>query len=212
MIKKFLNKIFTTERIIWVVLVALLGIGLWFFFTQYRSYNEKYDNAMQNNKAYALQLDKEKTQSNVFKVTVDQLSYYNDSITTLLDVVRKEMKIKDKQLSQLQYLATQLEKKDTVRLTDTIFKEPDFRLDTSIGDKWITTNLHMSYPNTVALESKVTSEKSVVLYTNRETIEPPKKFFLCRWFQKKHTVVKAVVKENNPYVTNQENVFIDIVK
>lgn len=207
-----IKKIFTTERIIWMVLVALLGIGLWFFFTQYRSYNEKYDNAMQNNKAYALQLDKEKAQSNVFKVTVDQLSYYNDSITTLLDAARKEMKIKDKQLSQLQYLATQLEKKDTVRLTDTIFKEPDFILDTSIGDKWITTNLHMAYPNTVALESKVTSEKSVVLYTNRETIEPPKKFFLCRWFQKKHTVVKAVVKENNPYVTNQENVFFEIIK
>ena len=207
-----IKKIFTTERIIWMILVALLGIGLWFFFTQYRSYNEKYDNAMQNNKAYALQLDKEKAQSNVFKVTVDQLSYYNDSITTLLDAVRKEMKIKDKQLSQLQYLATQLEKKDTVRLTDTIFKEPDFRLDTSIGDKWITTNLHMAYPNTVALESKVTSEKSVVLYTSRETIEPPKKFFLCRWFQKKHTVVKAIVKENNPYVTNQENVFFEIIK
>ena len=207
-----IKKIFTTERIIWMILVALLGIGLWFFFTQYRSYNEKYDKAMQNNKAYALQLDKEKAQSNVFKVTVDQLSYYNDSITTLLDAVRKEMKIKDKQLSQLQYLATQLEKKDTVRLTDTIFKEPDFRLDTSIGDKWITTNLHMAYPNTMALESKVTSEKSVVLYTNRETIEPPKKFFLCRWFQKKHTVVKAVVKENNPYVTNQENVFFEIIK
>ncbi len=207
-----IKKIFTTERIIWMILVALLGIGLWFFFTQYRSYNEKYDNAIQNNKAYALQLDKEKAQSNVFKVTVDQLSYYNDSITTLLDAVRKEMKIKDKQLSQLQYLATQLEKKDTVRLTDTIFKEPDFRLDTSIGDKWITTNLHMAYPNTVALESKVTSEKSVVLYTSRETIEPPKKFFLCRWFQKKHTVVKAIVKENNPYVTNQENVFFEIIK
>jgi hypothetical protein len=70
----------------------------------------------------------------------------------------------------------------------------------------------MAYPNTVALESKVTSEKSVVLYTSRETIEPPKKFFLCRWFQKKHTVVKAVVKENNPYVTNQENVFFEIIK
>lgn len=207
-----IKKIFTTERIVWMILVALLGIGLWFFFTQYRSYNKKYDNAMQNNKAYALQLNKDKAQSNVFKVTVDQLSYYNDSITTLLDATRKEMKIKDKQLSQLQYLATQLEKKDTVKLIDTIFKEPDFRLDTCIGDKWITTNLHMVYPSTVVLESKVASEKSVVLYINKETIEPPKKFFLCRWFQKKHTVVKAVVKENNPYVTNQENVFFEIIK
>ena len=105
-----------------------------------------------------------------------------------------------------------MQKKDTIKLIDTIFKEPDFVLDTLVGDKWISTNLHMAYPNTVALEPKVVSEKTVVMYVNKETVEPPKKFFLCRWFQKKHTVVKAVVKENNPYVTNQENVFFEIIK
>jgi hypothetical protein len=55
------------------------------------------------------------------------------------------------------------------------------------------------------------SEKAVVVSTKRETVDPPKKFFLCRWFQKKHTVVKVVVKENNPHVIDQENVFIEIV-
>ncbi len=207
-----LKRIFTKERIIWFVLFIVAVLTAVFFIYRSNNFEEKYDNAVQNNKAYALQLDKEKAQSNVFKITVDQLTYYNDSITILLDNTRKQLKIKDKQLAQLQYISTELQKKDTIKLTDTIFKEPDFVLDTLVGDEWISTNLHMAYPNTVALEPKVISEKTVVIYTNKETVEPPKKFFLCRWFQKKHTVLKAVVRENNPYVVNQENVFFEIIK
>ena len=69
----------------------------------------------------------------------------------------------------------------------------------------------MSYPNLISSETSVTSQKSIATFTNKETVEAPKKFFLCRWFQKKHTVLKVVVKENNPHVVNQENVFIEII-
>ena len=106
MLKKFFSKVFTTERIIWLILVVAGVLGVLFFMNRSNNYEEKYDNAVQNNKAYVLQLDKEKAQSNVFKLTVDQLSYYNDSIVTALNNMRKELNIKDKQLKQLrtQYL------------------------------------------------------------------------------------------------------------
>lgn len=212
MIKKFLSKIFTKERLVWfVLLAAAVAVGV-FYICRANKFETKYDNAVQNNKAYALQLDKEKAQSNVFKLTVEQLSYYNDSIIMLLNDTRKDLNIKDKQIEHLNYLLTEYKKVDTVRTTDTIFKDVDFVFDTVIGDKWVNTKLLMRYPNMITLAPSVLSEKTVLLYSNKETIDPPKKFFLCRWFQKKHTVLKAVVKENNPYVTNQENVFIEIVK
>lgn len=207
-----IKKIFTKERLIWLLLLVVAVCTAVFFINRYNCYENKWKQAVENNKAYALQLDKEKAQSNVFKLTAEQLTYYNDSITTLLNLTRKELNIKDKQLSQLQYISSEMNKRDTVTFTDTIFKEPDFSIDTNIGDRWIATKLHMEYPNVITLNSKVTSEKTVVMYMNKETVEPPKKFFLCRWFQKKHTVLKAVVKENNPYVTNQENVFYEIIK
>lgn len=207
-----IKKIFTKERLIWLLLLVVAVCTAVFFINRYNCYENKWKQAVENNKAYALQLDKEKAQSNVFKLTAEQLTYYNDSITTLLNLTRKELNIKDKQLSQLQYISSEMNKRDTVTFTDTIFKEPDFSIDTNIGDRWIATKLHMQYPNVITLDSKVTSEKTVVMYMNKETVEPPKKFFLCRWFQKKHTVLKAVVKENNPYVTNQENVFYEIIK
>lgn len=206
-----LKKIFTPERIIWIVLAAVVAATCIFYINRCKYYEEKYLNSTANEKAYALQLDKEKTQSNVFKIKVEQLTYYNDSITTVLNNAKKELKIKDKQIASLSYLATQIQKKDTVRVTDTIFKEPDFVMDTLIGDKWVNTELHMEYPNTIILQPTVNSEKSVIMYMERETVDPPKKCWFLRLFQKKHTVLKAVVKENNPYITDQENVFFQIV-
>lgn len=211
MIKMFLSKIFTVERIIWIVLLILVGGACFFYFNSAKNYKERYDMAAQNEKAYALQLDKEKSESNMFKLKSEQLEYYNDSIINKLNEARKELKVKDKQLKQLMWLETEFQKKDTVYLIDTIFKDPDFVLDTVTGDEWVKTTLHLEYPGTIATESSVKSEKTVVVSTKRETVDPPKKFFLCRWFQKRHTVVKVVTKENNPHVIDQENVFIEIV-
>lgn len=211
MIKKFLGKIFTKERIIWFVLLAAAVCTAVFFINRYNSYEEKWKQTVENNKAYALQLDKQKAESNMFKLKVEQLEYYNDSIMVKLNEARKELKVKDNQLKQLMWLETEFQKKDTVYLTDTIFKEPDFTLDTIMGDEWVQTNLHLEYPGTIATESTVKSEKTVVVSAQRETVDPPKKFFLCRWFQKKHTVIKVVTKENNPHVIDQENVYIEIV-
>lgn len=211
MIKKILDKIFTKERIIWLVLLAAAVCTAVFFINRYNSYEVKWKQAVENNKAYALQLDKQKAESNTFKLKVEQLEYYNDSIIFKLNEARKELKIKDNQLKQLMWLETEFQKKDTVYLVDTIFNEPDFMLDTVMGDEWVQTNLHLEYPGTIATESIVKSEKTVVVSTKRETVDPPKKFFLCRWLQKKHTVIKVVTKENNPHVIDQENVFIEII-
>lgn len=211
MIKKLLDKIFTKERLIWFVLLTAAVCTAVFFINRYNSYEEKWKQAVENNKAYALQLDKQKAESNMFKLKVEQLEYYSDSIMIKLNEARKELKVKDNQLKQLMWLETEFQKKDTVYLTDTIFKEPDFTLDTIMGDEWVQTNLHLEYPGMIATESTVKSEKTVVVSAQRETVDPPKKFFLCRWFQKKHTVIKVVTKENNPHVIDQENVYIEIV-
>ena len=211
MIKKLLGKIFTKERIIWLILLVGAMCTAMFFANRYNSYENRWKEAVENNKAYALKLDKQKAESNMFKLKVEQLEYYSDSIMTRLNEARKELKIKDNQLKQLMWLETEFQKKDTIYLIDTIFKEPNFILDTVMGDEWVQTNLHLEYPGTIATESKVKSEKTVVVSAHKETVDPPKKFFLCRWFQKKHTVVKVVAKENNPHVTDHENVFIEII-
>lgn len=211
-ILEILKKIFTNTKLLMAVVIALLIAGLLLGYNKYKKVLASYDESVQNNKAYAAQLDNEKAKSNVFQVTIDQLEYYNDSITRKLIETKKELGIKDKELEQLDYIGSTFQKTDTLLIVDTIFKDPDFKLDTMVGDKWVNTHLVLEYPNVVELTPTVKSEKTVVVYSHRETIEPPKKFFLLRWFQKKHTVTKVIVDEKNPYMEEQENVFFNISK
>jgi hypothetical protein len=59
---------------------------------------------------------------------------------------------------------------------------------------------------------EITSEKLIYYTIEKETIEAPKKCWLARLFQKKHRVLKVQVKELNPYITEDKNRFIEIIK
>jgi hypothetical protein len=56
------------------------------------------------------------------------------------------------------------------------------------------------------------SKKHIAVSTRRETVNPPKKFFLLRWFQKRHTVLNVDVIEKNPYVEGQTSKYVEIIK
>lgn len=72
--------------------------------------------------------------------------------------------------------------------------------------------------NTVKLtDSTATNKLSITnelfLNTNarRETVDAPKKFFLWRWFQKKHWLIYTDIKNSNPYIKTENAKFITIV-
>lgn len=199
---------------LWIITFCLLLISLvtcGILVNRSISLNKQLEVATANEKAFSAQLDKTKGENYVFQLKIDQLELFNDSIANKLKKVQKENNIKDSKIQEFQYMLADYKKKDTVYLSDTIFKEPDFALDTVIGDQWMNTELNLKYPNQICVSPNVRSEKEVVIYTKRETVDPPKKFFLCRWFQKKHTVIKVIVNEENPYIENQESIFIQNV-
>lgn len=169
------------------------------------------DRARTNEKALVDQIDGNQKQSRVFQATIDDLKNANDSISQSLLNTQKKLGIKDKEVAGLQKMVTELEKVDTIVFRDTIFKDPTIHIDTIIGDEWMRNHLELSYPNNICIETNVKSDKDVILTMTKETVNPPKKCFLGRWFQKKHYVMKAVVDEANPYITNEKNIFIQVV-
>ena len=56
------------------------------------------------------------------------------------------------------------------------------------------------------------SERYVIVDYKKETINPPKKCAIVRWFQKKHKIIEVEVVEKNPYIENKQQRFIEIVK
>nr|DAN01184.1 MAG TPA: hypothetical protein [Crassvirales sp.] len=191
-----------------LILILMLGAG-YLLYTN-KQLREKYNTSVENVKAYDAQLGGLKDDNRVFKLTVEQLNYFNDSIVKKLNESRKDLGIKDKHIQQLQYELLTASKADTLDLKDTIFVN-NFKLDTIVGDKWVRTYLHMKYPSTIALKPEVTLERHTFINGKRETVNPPKKFFLLRWFQKKHTVVEVTTRELNPYVEEKIQKYIQII-
>lgn len=196
----------------YIIILILILIGAVAYLSyQNKQLTTKYETSIENVKAYDAQLSGLEGDNRVLKLTVEQLNYFNDSIIKKMKVVQKELGIKDKRLQQLQYEASHAQRHDTITLTDTIFRN-DFSLDTIVGDKWFKTNLHLEFPSTIALKPEIELERYTFINSKRETVNPPKKFFLFRWFQKKHTVVEVNVREMNPYVKNKTQRFIQIIE
>ena len=205
MIKKYI-------RIGIVILVSLLAISTYTLYTNNKKLKEEISISMSNQKAFIAENSSLKEENRVFKFTIEQLNHYNDSILQKMNEVRKELKIKDKNLKQMQYLLSEAQKKDTIVFRDTLFREPTLKIDTLLGDRWYQMKLGLRYPSTIITEPKFVSEKYVIVDYKKETINPPKKCAIARWFQKKHKVVEVEVVEKNPYIENKQQRFIEIVK
>lgn len=191
-----------------ISLIATCGIA----FKKARQYKENWQNAAANVKAYDKLLSNEKEKNAAFRITVDQLEYFQDSVLQALNKTREELKIKDKNLKALQYVSSDFERIDTVIFTDTLFVEPSLALDTVLGDEWYKAKIGLRYPASVIVNPEFKSKKHIVVATKKETINPPKKLFIARWFQKKHLVLQLYVEEQNPYVNDEESRYFEIIK
>ena len=195
-----------------VILISLLAVSTYTLYNRNQDLKDEISVSMSNQKAFIAENSSLKEENRVFKFTVEQLNYYNDSILQKMNNIRKELKIKDKNLKQLQYLLSVSTKKDTVLFTDTIFRDKSLALDTIIGDKWYNIRLGLKYPNLIYTEPTFTSEKYIIVNKKKETVNPPKKFFLFRWFQRKHWVMEVHIKEKNPYIKETNNKFVEIIE
>lgn len=205
MLKKYI-------RIGTIVLIAGLALSTYVLHNKSQNLKEELSISVSNEKAFMAENSSLKEDNRVFKFTIDQLEYYNDSLLTKMNEVRKGLKIKDADLKQMQYLLSEAQKKDTIIFRDTLFRDPLIRVDTLLGDKWYKLKLGLRYPSTIITEPKFTSEKYIMVDYRKETVSPPKKCFIARWFQKKHKVVEVKVVEKNPYIENKQQRFIEIVK
>lgn len=199
-------------RIIVSSLLVLLAVGSCVLYNKNQNLKEELSISISNEKAFIAENSSLKNENRVFKFTVEQLNYYNGSILQKMNDVRKELKIKDDNLKQMQYLLSEATKKDTIVFRDTLFREPTLDIDTLVGDKWYQMKLGLKYPSTITTDPKFVSEKYIMMDYKKETINPPKKCWLLRLFQKKHKVVEVNVVEKNPYIENKQQRFIEIVE
>lgn len=173
--------------------------------------NYEISNAITNIKAYELENSALRDDTIEFKYTIEQLNYSKDSLNQRINKLRKDLKIKDKNIQKLQYMLSENQKKDSIVFVhDTLFRE-NIKVDTTLNDNWSKLHLQLEYPNTVLAEYSFKNESLVTTYIKRETVNPPHKCAFIRWFQKKHKVIHVEINEQNPYCEIKEQRFINIV-
>lgn len=194
------------------LLIPILTVALILTVKSRGKIEKRWKESTENVKSYSELFSNSENKNRGFKLTIDQLQYFNDSILRELNETREALKVKDSKLKSLQYLSSTFIKYDTLIIKDTLFKDPQIQVDTILSDEWYSIRIGLKYPSTITVNPMFRSIKHIVVSSRRETVNPPKKFFLFRWFQKKHTVLNIDVIEKNPYMKEQNSRYIEIIK
>lgn len=151
-------------------------------------------------------------ENRMLKLSINQLKTSNDSISNKLLQSIKKLKIKEKDIEQLNYRLSTIKKTDTLYIRDTLFLDPSLNIDTTFGDEWMIYELGLKYPNEISINPTIKLENTIIVKETKTTVNPRKKFFLSRWFQKKKKIREVIVIENNPYVIDSVSRFIEVIK
>ena len=195
-----------------LILFIMVLIGFtYLYFRQAKKYEKLYLKELQNVEAYQIQNDTLSNTNKLFEYTINQLSISKDSLDERIAKLTKELKIKNKNIQQLQYSKDVITKTDTIIFTDTIFKE-HIVIDTLLSDPWYSISFSLRHPSYIKVTPQFMSEKVGVIHTSKEYNKPRSKWWIKRIFQKKHTVINVTVEEKSPYVQNKSFKLIKIVK
>ena len=201
------------KLIIGLIIVAIIvGLGTTVVVMNNRidKLNTEVAEATTNIKAYELENLALKDNTIEFQYTIEQLNHSKDSLNQKINKLRKDLKIKDKDIQKLQYVLSENQKKDSIIVHDTLFIEK-VKIDTILSDDWSKLHLQLEFPNKVVTEYSFKNESLVTTYLKKETIKPPHKCIFVRWFQKKHKMIYVEVNEQNPYCEIKEQKFINII-
>lgn len=195
-----------------ITIVIILASCLAAAVIECKELKSKYLNATETIKAYDSQLDTAKASNRVYKMTIDQLEHSMDSIFRESQTIRKQLKIKKKNVQSVQYISSVIHKTDTLVMNDTILQPIAQNIDTVVGNDWYRLNLKMRYPDTVVITPNFKSSQYIIAHVKKETIDPPKKWWWQRLFQKKQRVLNVEVVERNPYIDVKTNKYVEVIK
>lgn len=161
-------------------------------------------------KAYESEADEMASQLVAHEMTARQLAASRDSLTARIDSLRRELGVRKRRLEAAYVRTETLTRTDTITLTDTIFVGAAM-VDTTLRDPWYTLDMQLVFPNVVVVSPSFRNELGVIVSRRRETVEPPRRFFLFRLFQRKHDVIVVDVTDSSPYCETTKQRFVKII-
>ena len=207
-----LNRVIRVSVVVAILALIIIGVR------RCKSAEDKLEGYETNWIALSNENNKNAKSSKLYEFKLSQLKYINDILMNAMDSVRKSLNIKDKNTKGLGYVKSTILIHDTVLVNRIRDGDKTISIDTTINKKWY--QIQLDYrgskcnecKDTLIVSPKVTSEKYVVISTQKEYVDTPKKFWIQRIFQKKDEVIDVKVVETNPYIYSNENRFVKVIK
>ena len=166
-----------------------------------------------NEKAYAngisIWQDKYNQEHAKTRVFEESINSFKNSADSVNKKILKQLELQGIKLKKLDQIVYQEVKIDTsLNKIINIPIMPDTVID--LSNQWVTNVLTLS-PTLVKSDIKLENELFGTFTKKKETIQTPKKFFLFRLFQRKHTVIEADFYNTNPLIRTKNQKIIQIV-
>ena len=192
------------------IIISILVLICTLQFIAYDKLKSNYSISKANEKSLLSKYQSSQNSIIGYQTTISSLQSINDSVTTQLLETKKKLHIKDKEVNSMISASSEFRTHDTIILSDTIPILKNIIIDTSIINEWYNIDLKVDYPS-IYLSTLTKSSKDIIMTTSKETIDPPKKLFICRLFQRKHKIARIYIDEKNPYISSENNVYIKII-
>lgn len=188
-----------------ISLLAAVCYGLW---SRVWAVAEERDDYAAAAKAYSAAMSDASDGERVFRLRADELAAASDRQIAAMDSLRREIGVRDKMLRSMHRRVTEVVKTDTIVVPEIVMGAA---VDTVLDDGWVRTELSLS-DGRVGVSTMVRNETTIVVHGRRETVRPPRRFFLFRLFQRKHTVVTVTAVEGNPWCETREFRSVEMVE
>lgn len=147
--------------------------------------------------------------------TLYEFKNSKDSLTNILQKVISDSKIKTKSLQEAGIIITELKAKLITNSTNTttIISNDSIKCQVIRDSTFLLHIVCLDLKQDIirSIETNINNTQSILFVNHKETINPPRKFFLWKTFQKKQIICNIEVINSNPYLHTTNSKFIKII-
>lgn len=196
-------------KVVAVGLVSLLIATIFYQHNQLQNKNREIDRITNNIRAYEEIASNAQDNSRVLQLTIDELNHSKDSLIQQVNKVKKELKIKDKNLTDASVINTEI--KDSVK---TVIKEKliDFNEELKLNDL---TTITVSRKDSILTAKIDIKNQQIIFVEDKKEYKRFYKNWLLRFFHfdfKKVRIKNYQIVNSNPLIKVTDTRIIELSK
>ena len=196
-------------KVVAVGLVSLLIATIFYQHNQLQNKNREIDRITNNIRAYEEIASNAQDHSRVLQLTIDELNHSKDSLIQQVNKVKKELKIKDKNLTDASVINTEI--KDSVK---TVIKEKliDFNEELKLNDL---TTIIVSRKDSILTAKIDIKNQQIIFVEDKKEYKRFYKNWLFRFFHfdfKKVRIKNYQIVNSNPLIKVTDTRIIELPK